>query len=334
MLKQAPKYYVAEFFGEQPITAGVVRQDNEIFMEQNEYKAIRFCFPKNKNILSKILRLLQAFLIVFQCNKNATVVFHFPMQATVYVLLQKILHWRTIKTVVIIIDIDGLRDNNTALLQKEITQLKNFDVIIAHNNAMKDYLLGLMPHAKIFNIQMFDYRSKENAPNKELSNKVCYAGNLAKAPFLKMLNELKEIHFNLYGQGYDESWDKNINCSYHGIVAADELPTKLQGSFGMVWDGDSLAECDEYLRYNNPHKLSLYLLAGLPVIVWKQSAVANFVKEKNIGIEVGSLYEVAAAIAAITPSDYSAMLQEASKLSPLIANGFFLKEVLKEAVSV
>ncbi|NRO11242.1 Beta-1,6-galactofuranosyltransferase WbbI [Lactobacillus helveticus] len=44
-----------------------------------------------------------------------------------------------------------------------------------------------------------------------------------------------------------------------------------------------------YLRYNDPHKLSLYLASGIPVIIWKKAAEAKFVEENKVGITVDSL---------------------------------------------
>ena len=56
-----------------------------------------------------------------------------------------------------------------------------------------------------------------------------------------------------------------------GSFLPDELPSALEGSFGLVWDGDSSKTCSgvfgEYLRYNNSHKASLYLASGFPIIV-------------------------------------------------------------------
>lgn len=61
---------------------------------------------------------------------------------------------------------------------------------------------------------------------------------------------------------------------WHGSFKPEESPEHLQG----VWDGDSVDTCagntGAYLRYNNPHKTSLYLACGMPVIVWKEAAIA------------------------------------------------------------
>ena len=49
----------------------------------------------------------------------------------------------------------------------------------------------------------------------------------------------------------------------------------------------------EYLRINNPHKTSLYLASGIPVIIWSKAALAEFIEKNKCGITVDSLYEIA-----------------------------------------
>ena len=46
------------------------------------------------------------------------------------------------------------------------------------------------------------------------------------------------------------------------------------------------------MRFNNPHKLSLYVALGLPVIVWREAAIAEFVLKQGIGITVSDLLEL------------------------------------------
>ena len=110
------------------------------------------------------------------------------------------------------------------------------------------------------------------------------AGNLRrhKAEYVYRLPDSQK--FNLYGVGYEKQ-NKNNIC-YHGSFDPDELPFVLEGSFGLVWDGDSAETCSgvygQYLKVNNPHKCSLYLATGLPVIVWKESTVARIVKKQSL----------------------------------------------------
>ena len=81
-----------------------------------------------------------------------------------------------------------------------------------------------------------------------------------------------------------------------GQYSPDEIPNKLRGSFGLIWDGSSIEECDEvlgnYLKYNNPHKCSLYVAAGLPVIAPRSSAIGKLIIQLNIGLLVDNLHDL------------------------------------------
>ena len=100
----------------------------------------------------------------------------------------------------------------------------------------------------------------------------------------------------LYGINYDEQNITSLNVEYKGAFLPNEIPSKLEGSFGLVWDGDSTDGCNgasgDYIRYNNPHKLSLYISSCLPVIVWSQAAIADFVRQHNIGFCVDKLIDI------------------------------------------
>ena len=57
----------------------------------------------------------------------------------------------------------------------------------------------------------------------------------------------------------------------------------MEGNWGLVWDGNSIDTCSgnfgEYLRLNAPFKFSLYLAAKRPVVVWRESAMAEYVRK-------------------------------------------------------
>ena len=123
--------------------------------------------------------------------------------------------------------------------------------------------------------------------------------------------------------------------TYHGFIASDDFIARVKADFGLVWDGDSLDECTgdwgEYLRINDPHKTSFYLRAGIPVIVWKEAAMAPFIEEQRVGISVGSLTEISKRIAALSPADYQEMKQNAVAMSRRLNNGYYIKAGLKAA---
>ena len=120
---------------------------------------------------------------------------------------------------------------------------------------------------------------------------------------------------------------------YKGSFPADKIPAKLTEGFGLVWDGNSLEGCTgesgQYLKYNNPHKLSLYLSSGLPVVIWSGAAEAPFVKEHGVGICVDSLYNLQSRFNLLTSHEYQQMVQNAQDIAKLLKSGFFASSALK-----
>ena len=125
----------------------------------------------------------------------------------------------------------------------------------------------------------------------------------------------------LFGNGLDTEKAKGWqHINYHGFVDSEELIATAEADFGLVWDGDSVDECSgnwgEYLKINNPHKTSCYLRAHIPVIVWKQAAMADFVEKNGVGIAVDSLRDIGAALSHLSKTDYDRKHRSRSKQRP------------------
>ena len=84
-------------------------------------------------------------------------------------------------------------------------------------------------------------------------------------------------------------------------------------------------------RYNNPHKLSLYLAVGLPVIIWSEAAEADFVLQENVGIVVDSLKELADKLKKVDKVRYNEMRMNAKCVSKKLRNGDFLLSAISQA---
>lgn len=310
--------------------AGVVRMHQEKILKASGCRPLVFSYSDKKTVFYKIARIIQCCRMAVRLPKHSKVLFHFPLQASVYKWLLSLLQLRGIYTVALIIDIDGLRDNDNNLFEKEVQLLKKFSLLIAHNEAMKNILLQQLPSAKISCISIFDYPVKPVLPTVKMSSTVCFAGNLHKATFVNHLNEIPTVRFNIYGPCPDVSLKDSDTVFYKGVVAPDKLPAELEGSFGLVWDGNLLDEGDDYLRYNNPHKLSLYVTAGLPVIVWDQSAIAAFVNLYDIGFTVNSIREIPKKIQQISNERFNTMQQNALAIGKKTGDGYFLKSLIDE----
>lgn len=328
-MKHAALYYIAETFEGELYNAGVVRKQQEAILQEAGFTPLRLKFSKKKSIFFKLARLLQCLWMAIILPANSRVLFQVPLQASAIYWLLTLLHLRSIHTVALIIDLDGIRDCNENLLKQEVKILRKFKLVVVHNDAMKLMLSQHLQQIKIIGIRLFDYPFADAIKIRELTNQICFAGNIAKSEFVYALNKLPAVQFNIYGTGFDILLNKCENIFYKAVVMPNVLPAVLEGSFGLVWDGDSIDRCNDYLRYNNPHKLSLYLTAGLPVIAWEQSATASFIKEKNIGITVDNLLEIPARLLQITAADYKKMQQNAGAIGRQTASGHYLKSVIK-----
>ena len=254
---------------------------------------------------------------------------------------------RGVQVYFIIHDLEALRYANldTVPLKHKIrvhlqesSLLKVADGVIAHNPIMKSVLVEKgLPEHKLVSLEIFDYLIPNYQEKDDLSKDqpIIVAGNLAqeKAGYLYQLPARPA--YNLYGVGFDES-RALANETYFGSFLPDELPAVLEGGFGLVWDGDSAETCSgvfgEYLRYNNSHKASLYLAAGFPLVVWKQSALSHFVLENGCGIAVESLHDLSQTIDQLDDKDYQDLLVNAKGIGQKIRNGSYLTNALNKIV--
>ena len=120
------------------------------------------------------------------------------------------------------------------------------------------------------------------------------------------------------------------------MISPDDFVAQCEADFGLVWDGSSLDECDgewgRYLLVNNPHKTSFYLRAGIPVIVWAESAMAPFILEHGIGIAIHSIRELKDLLVKMPDETYSRLKSNAINFSKLLGNGTYTRRAFHEAM--
>ena len=300
----------------------------------------------NKKIDKVKYRLKIAKVIRKAKKNNEVLVLQFPMYETTKLLnsiFLTFLGWaKKERTGIIIHDIEGLRNKDEVLLNQDIARFNKVGYVIVHNDKMKKVLEEKNVKSNLYTLELFDYLCDKEIENKRKNNLdakmpvLAYAGNLAqvKSPYIYQLEKEKmNFKINLYGVGIEK--DINEKLQYKGKFPPNELPDKLEADLGLIWDGN-YDESDEnegmrnYTKYNNPHKMSCYMAAGLPVIVWRKAAIAEFVKKYNVGYTVSNLYE----INNLDFSDYQEKLDNVSKIQEKVRSGYYTKtamdKVLKE----
>ena len=230
------------------------------------------------------------------------------------------------KKILFIHDIESLRLQQK--VNNEIRKFNYYDVVIVHTEKMKKWLKKNGLHKPIVVHEVFDYKldTKINRKCEDIKKfKVVFAGSLDKnkSGFLYSNLYPKNYSLELYGNNYIEQ--KDVNIRYNGTFLPNEVVHKLKGDFGLVWDGESIKTCagnyGEYLRYNCPYKCAMYLAAQIPVIIWSQAAMADFVKREKIGILIDSLDEIDHKLSNLTKEQYRELLENVSRIQEEIING-------------
>ena len=280
------------------------------------------------------MEILKYFLELLKI-RNQIVLVQYPMLSfdKDYEYLAAIAHYN--KLVLLVHDVHGLKRKNKVEIAREILKLNLASAVIVHNRFMEEKLkkCGLVV-SRIYSLDIFDYLYEGKVGINHISeNGISFAGNLEKSNFFRLFCEANpNIMLHLYGQKFDESLGVYPNIQYCGNYKPDEIPGVLIGKYGLIWDGDKIDTCagifGEYNRYNTPHKLSLYITAGMPVIVWRQAAIAEYVVNNDIGIVVDSLNGMENTLNNISEDKYKKMQKNILKIQTQLSNGNNLKKVL------
>ena len=249
----------------------------------------------------------------------------------------KIKKKKNIKIIGIVHDINIVRGNPTEYDFRQYKVLKEVpDVLIVHNMYMAKMLADRgFDSDRLVNLDIFDYLISDYKEIKQ-SEGIVIAGNLmeSKAGYVYQINKINNVTFNLFGANYNAQKTFN-NINYFGAFLPDELIKNLTGKYGLVWDGDSIKTCSggkgEYLKINNPHKLSLYLAVGLPVIIWDEAAEADFVRRERVGITVKSLWELPQKLSDIGDKEYALIKKNAERIGARLRAGEYMTKAVKRA---
>ena len=288
--------------------------------------------------LATLLGVIKALCLI---SKGDVLVLQYPLKKY-FSFICRVARLKSVKVVVVIHDLGSFRRKKLTV-EQEIKRLSRVDYIIAHNEKMQQWLVEQGCNRPIGCLEIFDYLSCCELPSfrpLERPFRILYAGalNPRKNKFLYQWgNSIHHYHVNLYGNGFElNKASGKEHFTAMGFVKSDELIARADGDFGLVWDGYSVASCTgdfgEYLQYNNPHKTSLYLRCGLPVIIWKKAALADFITKNGVGLCIGSLEELDQLLLSITDEQYAQMRIRAGKMGARLNQGYFIRKALQEAM--
>lgn len=334
------RYYIAESNDEQFNAANKARQDVESCFKELGYNDDDLYIDLLRCKNSKMRCIIKFFEKLKNLKSGDYIFLQYPYYKNhkkVFFILRNIKRIKKINIVAVIHDLDCLRYKKSShYIKEEVLNLNLCDNVISHNEEMTMWLIKNGCKTNLINLGIFDYLIERDIKfNNERKTDIVIAGNLdkQKSGFVyKIINNKKiDYKINLYGPNFNDE-KQNSSIKYKGKFSAEDLIENIEGKFGLIWDGDSLEECKgdtgDYTLYNNPHKLSMYVAAELPIICWSKMSISKFVKDNKIGLSIDSLEDLDNILNKITEHEYNSMLNNLITIKQKIISGYFIKKAL------
>jgi hypothetical protein len=248
-------------------------------------------------------------------------------------LLLRLLRLRpSIRIICLVADINGLKDGDEKVLKDEVRILSRFRYFVVHGKPMEEWLRSKIPHAKISLLYFFDFLATPVEKSRNKCTDIAFAGNLIKSPFLEDLHLVtlvnKDLQFFIYGPEETTGMLNQPGVTLKGVCPPYELAGKMEGGFGLLWDGKSIdgagGSLGDYMQYISHHKLSLYIIAGLPIIAYENAGSAALIRELNIGITVKSIRDIPGTLALLSDDAYQLMRKNLKPIADKISRGDYL----------
>lgn len=332
MRAEIKKCYISKNYNNPFTASSKAKLDAETVLKNNGYKNLGLPPTTIDNFWGSILTFISNLTGVIKMPFNQLMVFQLPQHNLGWKF--RIARKKKNRIVLIIHDLNSIRYKN----DKDLKFFHEADFLVCHNEAMKKWLVerGVKSPDKIFNLGIFDYLADDeiksySSPRFDKQRiKVAFAGNLTKSNFLNYC-QFDKITLNLFGIK-NSDFKTAPGMKYVGCFAPDKLYRYLDSHFGLCWDGDSAEGCKgiigEYISYISPHKVSMYLSAGLPVIIWEKAGVADFIKENKLGILIGSLNDLEHRLLELSVEEYEEMKRNVESVRDKILKGGFLTSTL------
>lgn len=233
-------------------------------------------------------------------------------------------HERGGKIIAFVHDAEFLRYPQTNPVQTWKEYLNSYDVVMVNTPEEKRRVAAAGVIRPIIETGPWGYIQPISPRDPQFSRTIHYAGNLVEWKSGFMANVPEKLKIRLYG-----SRDGDADLGYTiaksvkrmGSFSQERLALALSNGFGLVWDENSKHQYTEYAMINMPHKLSLYLSLGLPVIAKKGSEVGNFVDANHLGIVVDDLADLVPIMNDMTEDSYRAMADGIKPMERLIRTG-------------
>lgn len=303
--------------------------DVNSILEQEGYRTL-FVFLHKSPLAKLMLNVVVTIKYFCIIPRQSKVLIQYPSSKYIIALVL-LLKLKKCQLTVLIHDLDSCR-YDPGMKSYEVRLFNLMNKVIVHSTSMQEKLTEYGVTSTMVCLGLFDYLLEKPYTGKRInSGNVIFAGNLSKSGFVNQLSALPLSYSSIHLYGLPECKDSNNNVVYKGVFKSDDL-SKIDGSWGLVWDGDSLNDLigltGNYQTINSPHKASLYIAAGLPLIVSKRAALAEYVQKHKIGIVINSLFDIEEKLKDCTDDKYNDLLYYVERERAKLLSGQHLKSII------
>ena len=203
--------------------------------------------------------------------KNCIVFIQHPFPLFAFEVMYKKLCKQN-KVILLSHDLEYIRFGATKQKKHYIDVFNNVSCIISLNAKYTQILKIDGVITPIVNLGIWDYLIPTDIriSKKSLTSmaSVCFVGNLGKSKFINAWIDLSRNYtIDLIGST-DKEFHKSATCNYLGVFDSDEVQIKIPSAFGLVWDGDSIDNCE--MRGGDLEGILKSIILTNSLFIWRQ----------------------------------------------------------------
>ncbi|QBO35181.1 hypothetical protein EQG49_01280 [Periweissella cryptocerci] len=270
-------------------------------------------------------------------DENDIILFAYPSRKGSEKADQKLIkHFKKngARIIIVTLNVDYLRYEDVDS-QLVVDTFNNVDVIITLSRKMQMRLAEDGVLTPMILLELHDYLATGAARRPLFEKHLIFAGSPYKAEYLQNWANTTPVDVFARPEAINDEELLANNVTYVGYLHPDHIAKVLNYGFGLAFDEDSATgNFAEYQTMNLSHKVSMFLAAGIPLILNAKAASAPMIEAAHAGVLIGSLDEIDDVMYNMTEQDYVHYSNGASRLSALVRHGFFYRKAIVEAEQI
>lgn len=309
------------------------KEDVAYYLQQAGFIAISY--PRQAHNFTNWQSMLAGTVATVQPDDN--VIYQTPTWAGMDIENEvvRLLKQRGANVIAFVHDIEYVRFPDRFQKNGQIDYYNQFTGLIVATEPQRQRLMADGVRVPIIVSGPWSYLQERPLVAPSYSQRVHYAGNLVswKSGFLSRLGA--DTRIEVYGSNnmeHDLGYSLGAGVNYHGSLTQVELTERLSNGFGLIWDEDDHGHYTDYALTNMPHKFSLYLSLGMPIIGKRGSVVGQLIERFTLGWVLDDISALAELVAGIDQHSYDRHVAQSMQAGRLVRSGRYTQLAALKAI--